>query len=59
MWMERLDGNSGVLRDSDGFSFIVLSKYVGCMESNEAEVLAILESLSPSFQANLVVESDS
>ena len=41
----------------------LFSKHVGCMESNEAEVLAILEAIpifsSSSFPSSLVAESDS
>lgn len=39
--------------------FVMFSKHVDTMESNKAEVLAILNALRFSFHGNLVVESDS
>lgn len=52
-----------MLRYKDGVVFLLFSKHVGCMESNEGEVFAILEALwifvSSSFKEGLVVESDS
>lgn len=56
-------GISGVLRDSGGLVLVMFSKHVGTMESNEAEVLAILEAVrifaSSSFNSRLEVKSDS
>ena len=52
-----------MLRNSEGIVVALFSKHVGCMESNEAEVVAILEAIriftSTSFRSRLVVESDS
>lgn len=51
-----------VLRNSDGLLMAFSSKHVGCMESSEAEVVAMLEALwifSYSFHSKLLVESDS
>ena len=56
-------GIGGVLHDSGGLVLVMFSKHVGTMESNEAEVLAILEVVrifaSSSFNSRLEVESDS
>lgn len=53
----------GVLHICDGVVLAFFSKHVGHMESNEAEVVAILEVLrifaSSSFQELLIVDSDS
>lgn len=57
-----LAGIGAVLRNSCGLVLAMFSKHVGIMESNEVEVLAILEALrffSSSFIGKLVVESDS
>lgn len=57
-----LAGIEGVLRNSDEIVLAMFSKHVGCMESNEAGMVAILEALqifTPSFNTKLVVESDS
>lgn len=40
-----LAGVSGVLRNSEGAVMALFSRHVGCIESNEAEVVAILEAL--------------
>lgn len=50
-----------VLRNRNGIVLALFSKHVGCMESNEAEVVAILEALQIfiSSHSKLVVESDS
>lgn len=52
-----------MLRNSNRDDILFMfSKSVGVKESNEAEVMAILEALrlfSSSFQAKLIVESDS
>lgn len=50
-----------VLRNRNGIVLALSSKHVGCMESNEAEVVAILEALQIfiSSHSKLVVESDS
>ena len=57
-----LTGIDGVLRNSEGIVLAVFSKHVGCMESNEGEVLAIVHAIrmyvSSSFQSRLVMESD-
>ncbi|OMP02587.1 hypothetical protein CCACVL1_02751 [Corchorus capsularis] len=58
-------GIGGVLRNHDGEVLISFSKYVGVVDSNEAEVLAVREAFlifSASSWANLnpvVIESDS
>lgn len=56
-------GDGGVLHNSDGVVSAMFSKRVGLIESNEADVPAILEALrifiSSSFQVKLVVKSDS
>eukprot|EP00268_Persea_americana_P021089 TRINITY_DN21101_c0_g1_i1.p1 TRINITY_DN21101_c0_g1~~TRINITY_DN21101_c0_g1_i1.p1 ORF type:complete len:199 (+),score=31.91 TRINITY_DN21101_c0_g1_i1:157-753(+) len=55
-------GIGGVLCDDKGVILCLFSKSVGVRDSNEAEVLAILEALrilSSSFQGCLIVESDS
>lgn len=47
-----LTGIEGVLRNSDEIVLAMFSKHVGCMESNEALMVAILEALqifTPSF----------
>lgn len=52
----------GVLCNNDGKVLAMISKHVGCMESNEVEVVAILEALrlfASSFNSKLEVESDS
>ena len=58
-----LGGIGGVLRDGGGLVLVMFSKHVGTMESNEVEVLAILEAVrifaSSSFNSKLEVESDS
>lgn len=52
-------GVGGVHRNDQGAVLVLFSKNVGLMESNEAEVVAILEALrvfvSGHFQASLVV----
>lgn len=51
-----------MLRNNEGIVLGMFSKSVGCIESNEAGVIAILEALqifSSSFSTKLVVESDS
>ena len=52
-----------MLRNSEGVVLALFSKHVGCMESNEVEVPAILEAIrifsSTSFHSSLMVESDS
>lgn len=52
-----------VLRNSEGFVSGMFSKHTGSMESNKAEVLAILEAIwmfaASSLTSRLVVESDS
>lgn len=50
-------GIDGVLRDSNGLVLMLFSKHVGVMDSNESEVLPILEALHV-FYAH-IVESDS
>ena len=55
-------GIGGVLRNSKWEILFMFSKHVGLHDSNEAEVLAILEALwwfSRNFNGSLVVESDS
>ena len=56
-------GIGGGLRNSEGNVLALFSKHVGCMESNEAEVVAFLEAIriftSTSSRSRLVVESDS
>ena len=52
----------GVLRNSKGDVFLMFSMHVGVCDSNEAEVLAILEGLrlfSTRYSGALVLESDS
>lgn len=53
----------GVLCNSDGVVLIMFFKYVGCMESKEAKVVAILEALqifvSTSFLESPVMEGNS
>lgn len=52
----------GVLRNSDGLLMAFSSKHLGCMESSEAEVVAMLEALwilPYSFHSKPLVESDS
>lgn len=55
-------GIGEVLHNRDGVALVLFSKHIGCMEFNEAEVLAILEALwifvSASFQKQLMIESD-
>lgn len=54
-------GVGGVLCDNQGVVVAIFSKHVG-LESNETEVVAILEALwiySPSFHEKLMAESDS
>ena len=56
-----LFGTRGVLCSSDGIVATMFSKYVGCMESNEAEVAANPEALQISCHClpnKLVVEDD-
>lgn len=60
-WLEinQAAGIGGVLHNRDGV-LAMSSKSMGCMESNEAEVVAILEALRrffPSFHSKPVVES--
>lgn len=46
----------GVLCNNDGNVLAMISKHVGCMESNEVEVVAILEALrlfASSFNSKL------
>eukprot|EP00268_Persea_americana_P036637 TRINITY_DN3614_c1_g1_i6.p1 TRINITY_DN3614_c1_g1~~TRINITY_DN3614_c1_g1_i6.p1 ORF type:complete len:138 (-),score=27.70 TRINITY_DN3614_c1_g1_i6:344-757(-) len=56
-------GIGGVLCNSEGIVLALFSKHVGCMESNEVEVVANLEAIriftSTSFCSRLAVESDS
>lgn len=56
-------GIGAVLHNGDGMVLVMFSKHVGRMESNEAEVLAILEALqmfvSASFQERFIAESNS
>lgn len=55
-------GIGGVLRNHKGKILYMFSKNVGGKDSNEAEILAILEAFciyGRSFQFNLIVESDS
>ena len=55
-------GIGGVLCNSKGEVLFMLSKHVGVRDSNEAEVLVILEALwcfSRMFRGSLIVESDS
>ena len=55
-------GIRGVLRNNKGEVIFLFTRNVGMKESNEAEVLAILQALqifSSSFQGRLIVESDS
>ena len=54
-------GVGGVLRSSNGEVLLLFSKNVGVCDSNEAEVLVILEDLRffRSFDGRLLVESDS
>ena len=58
-----LAGIGGGLHKSEGIVLALFSKHVGCMESNEVDVLAILEAIrifsSASFQSSFVVQSDS
>lgn len=54
-------GIGGVLRNSDGCVLALFSKNVSCMESNEAQKVAILKALrifTSSYQSKMVVESD-
>lgn len=55
-------GIGEVLHNRDGVALVLFSKHIGCMEFNEAKVLAILEALwifvSASFQKQLMIESD-
>ena len=52
-----------VLCNSKGIVLALFSKHAGCIESHEAEVLAILKAIRifsiSYFQSSLVVESDS
>lgn len=63
MRLSPFHGHGLVLHNSAGVVLIMFSKHVSCMESNEAEVVAILEAFQifslVSFNENLVVESDS
>lgn len=57
------EGVGGVLHNNNGVVLVMLSPHVGCMESNEAEAVAILVVIwhffpSP-FQSKLVMQSDS
>lgn len=56
-------GIGAVLHNGDGMVLVMFSTHIGRMESNEAEVLAILEALqifvSTSFQERFIAESDS
>ena len=57
-----LAGIGGVLRNCNGDVLFMFSKYVWVCDSNEAEVLVILESLRyflRHYHGNLIVESDS
>lgn len=57
-----LAGIGGMLHNSDGLVLAKFSKHMGCMKSNEGEVVPIFEALHvfvSSFKANLAVESDS
>ena len=57
-----LGGIGRVLRNHKGKVLYMFSKHVGFKDSNEAEVLAILEFLClyhSSYQHYLIVESDS
>ena len=56
-----LVGIGGVLRNHEGFIFLSFSSFIRVKDSNEAEVLAILEALRlfrVSFRQPLIVESD-
>lgn len=55
-------GIGGVLRNRKGEALYMFSKHLGAKDSNEGEILAILEALHVYgllFQHNLIVESDS
>lgn len=55
-------GIGGVLRNNKGEVLFRLSKNVGVCDSNEAEVLTIMEALkflSRNFNGSLIVETDS
>ena len=55
-------GIGGVFRNCNGDVLFMFSEYVGVRNSNEAEVLAILESLwcfLRYYQGNVIVKSDS
>ena len=56
-------GIGGVLLNNEGIVLALFSKHVGCIESGEAEVVAILEAIriftSSSYRSRLVVECDS
>lgn len=56
-------GVGGTLRNSDGVVLVLFSKHVGCVESNEMEVVVISEDFrifaSSSSQESLILESDS
>ena len=57
-----LAGIGGVFRNSRGEILLIFSKHVSVCDSNEAEVLAILEDLrlfSRGYGGPLVMESDS
>ena len=57
-----LAGIGGVLRNHKGEIIYMFSKHVGIKDSNEAEVLAILEALliyRSSYHQSLILESDS
>lgn len=58
-----LAGVGWILCNSNGDVFIMFLKHIGYMDSNEAEVVAILEAIqiynSSSLQSKLVHESDS
>ena len=52
----------GVLRNNNGETLLIFSKNVGVCDSNEAKLLAILESLklfSKGFGGRLLVENNS
>lgn len=55
-------GIGRVLCNSNGEVLLQFSKHIGIRDSNEAELMAIIEALriySRSFQAMLIAESDS
>lgn len=54
-------GISGVLHSSQGQFLFIFSMFIGVRDTNDVEILAILEAIRiyvSSFQESLIVESD-